>query len=320
MREFISEDDPRVIVALKDNEDGVVIESPMDMDLIQSVDFFTPIVNDPYKFGEIAAANALSDIYAMGGEPYSVMNIVCFPIKDLDVEVLRQILRGGYAKIKESGALLAGGDSVEDKEIKYGLSLTGVVKRRHIATNAGARPGDVLIITKPIGTGILATALKAKWERYEEIEEDIYRWAARLNNVGAEAIRKFGIRGATDVTGFGLGGHILEMARASKVEVELWADKIPLMDRVKELASMGLIPAGSHLNRRFCEKVIRIKKDIDPVLVDIIFDAQTSGGLILSVHPDIKEKVKSYLVERGDMAEEIGRVKILHDCCYLSIV
>ncbi len=171
-------------------------------------------MNDPYAFGQIAAANAMSDIYAMGGEPYSAMNIVCFPTKEMDLNILIEILKGGYHKILEAGAVLAGGHSVEDREIKYGLSVTGVVKREHIATNSGARVGDFLVLTKPIGTGILATAIKAKWEGYEEIEKEVYYWTSKLNKGPGEVIRKFNIKGATDITGFGLGGHLLEMAKA----------------------------------------------------------------------------------------------------------
>ncbi len=320
MMEFTPQEDERLIISMEHNEDGVVLESPEGFDLIQSIDFFTPIVNDPYKFGEIAVSNALSDVYAMGGKPYSVMNIVCFPVKDMDINILRQILRGGFAKIKESGAILAGGHSVEDPEIKYGLSVTGIVKREHIATNGGVKQGDILLLTKPIGIGILATALKAKWEGYEKMEHEIYKWTSRLNNVGAEAIQRFGIKGATDVTGFGLGGHLLEMARASGVEIELWSSKIPILKGAKELASMGLVPVGSHLNKTFCKRFLKVGNNIDPILVDIIFDAQTSGGLILSVSPELKDEIKSYLEHRGEIAYEIGMARDFHGKYFLTIV
>ena len=173
--------------------------------LVQTLDFLTPIVNNPYWFGQIAAANSLSDVYAMGGEPYTAMNIVCFPIQTMGKEVLRRILEGGMDKIRESGAVMAGGHSVKDTEIKYGLSVTGIVDPAAFASNRGLRPGDHLLLTKPIGTGVLATALKADFGDSAKIEELIYRWAGRLNKAGGAVIQKLGLKGATDVTGFGLG-------------------------------------------------------------------------------------------------------------------
>lgn len=311
--------DDRVIVPTDNFEDAAVLKNPEGMELIQSVDFFTPIVNDPFKFGEIAAANSLSDIYAMGGEPYSAMNIVCFPAKKMDTNVLVDILKGGYKKIKESGAVLAGGHTVEDDEIKYGLAVTGVIKKEHIAQNSKAAVGDILILTKPIGTGILATAVKAKWENHKELENEVYLWASRLNKYGAQAIRKFQIKGATDITGFGLGGHLLEMARASNREIELWSHKIPIMKMAYELASIGLVPEGSHLNKQFCKKHVEISPSIDPVLIDIIFDAQTSGGLVLSVPENIVQDVENFLKENGDLGSIIGVVKERKTEVYLRI-
>ena len=304
---------------MQDNEDGIVLKNPEGMELIQTVDFFTPIVNNPYFFGQIAAANAMSDVYAMGGEPYSAMNIVCFPTKEMDLSILIEILKGGYFKVLEAGAILAGGHSVEDKEIKYGLAVTGIVKKEHIATNKGAKIGDFLVLTKPLGTGILATALKAKWDGYKEIEELVYFWASRLNKVAGEVIRKFNIKGATDITGFGLGGHLLEMAKASYVQIEVWSNKIPVLERVREFVQMGLVPEGSYANRKFCEKMVEISSDVDPILIDIIFDAQTSGGMVLSVPEDRLNDVRRYLNDHGEMAAVIGQVRPCREEVFLKI-
>lgn len=276
--------------------------------MVQTVDFLTPVVNDPYLFGRIAAANALSDVYAMGGEPWSAMNIVCFPVKNLPKEMLRDALQGGYDAILEAGAVLAGGHSVEDEEFKYGLAVTGCINPDHMATNRGLRAGDRLLLTKPIGTGVLATAVKGRWENSAELEACLGRWAGRLNKAGGEAIQTFGLLGATDVTGFGLGGHVLEMARASKVGVELTLADVPIMDGALDLAGMGLVPAGSFANKNFCSSQVAVAHGLDAVRVDLVFDAQTSGGLVLAVPEERVEAVQAFLRERGDMAACIGRV------------
>ncbi len=276
--------------------------------LVQTVDFFTPIANDPFRFGQIAAANALSDVYAMGGEPLAAMNIVCFPIKVMDKSVLRDIILGGLDKVREAGAVLAGGHSVEDNEIKYGLAVSGVVDPNHFAVNAGLRPGDELLLTKPLGTGILATAVKGDWQDADAMEDDLWRVTSRLNAVGGAVIRELGLKAATDVTGFGLGGHVLEMAGASKVVCELHLEAMPLLPRVMDLAGMGMIPAGSFANKGFCAKSVRVADGADPLLVDIAFDAQTSGGLVLAVPPDLVDRAVAMLEAGGDMAARIGRV------------
>ena len=275
---------------------------------MQTLDFLTPIVNNPHWFGQIAAANSLSDVYAMGGEPYTAMNIVCFPIQTMGRDVLRQILEGGLEKIRESGAVMAGGHSVKDNEIKYGLSVTGIVDPASFASNRGLRPGDQLLLTKPIGTGVLATALKAGFGDTAKIEELIFRWASRLNRAGAEVIRALGLKGATDVTGFGLGGHTLELAKASGVAVELWLDRIPFMPEAIELAGQGMFPGGSAANKTYCHSLVSLPPQADPVLVDLVFDAQTSGGLILSVPEAKLAQARDMLLEAGDLAEHIGQV------------
>lgn len=308
MAELNIPSDPRVLVGTKDCEDAAVLTFPSGRALVQTLDFFTPIVNDPYRFGQIAAANALSDVYAMGGEPYCAMNIVCFPIKQVPKAVLASILKGGMDKISEAGAMLVGGHSLEDDEIKYGLSVSGTVDPGRVASNRGLRAGDILVLTKPLGTGILATAIKGAWDGAEKMEEDLYRWAARLNAVGSEAIRKFDIIGATDVTGFGLGGHLLEMARASDVSVRIDAHAVPVLESVLELAAMGLVPGGSFANKAFCRHSVVVHDGVEPVLPDLIFDAQTSGGLILSVPPDRLKDLLDFLEARGELGSTIGSV------------
>jgi selenide,water dikinase len=300
--------DPRVLVGSSGNEDAAVVRFPSGCALVQTVDFLTPLVNDPWRFGQIAAANALSDVYAMGGEPLAAMNIVCFPAKTLDKGILKAILRGGLDKIQEAGAVLAGGHSVEDPEIKYGLSVSGVVEEGRVATNAGLAPGDQLLLTKPIGTGVLATALKGNFGDAQALEDEIYRWAGRLNRAGAALIRDLGLKAATDVTGFGLGGHLLEMAGASKMVVELWVDKVPLLDGALDLAGMGMLPAGSFANKGFCSRAVSVAEGLDPVRSDLMFDAQTSGGLVLAVPESLLDQARAALLAAGDLAAHIGRV------------
>lgn len=223
--------------------------------LVQSVDVLTPVVNDAFAFGRIAAANALSDIYAMGGEPWSAMNVAFFPpaLAEDDPEgLLTSILRGGLDAMNEAGAVLAGGHTVQDEELKYGLAVTGVIDPEHLARNDGLKPGQVLLLTKPLGTGVLSTAVKAGWDGAAASEANLVRWCGRLNSVGGTVIRELRLSAATDITGFGLGGHALEMALASHVCVRLVATALPLLPRALEYARDGLIPAGSHRNRTHC--------------------------------------------------------------------
>lgn len=299
--------DPRLLTASAVNEDAAVVRLPNGQGLVQTVDFFTPIVNDPVKFGRIAAANALSDIYAMGGTPLCAMNIVCFPAKTMDAAILTAILRGGLEAVGEAGAVPAGGHSVEDPEIKYGLAVSGLVEAEGFAANTGLSPGDVLVLTKPIGTGVLATALKAGFGDAGELEELIFRWAGRLNAVGGRVIRELGLRAATDVTGFGLGGHILEMAKASGVAVELRLADVPFMPEAVDLAGCGMLPAGSFANKTFCSRAVSIAAGLDPILCDLAFDAQTSGGLVLAVPEAKLAAARTMLTDAGDLAAVIGR-------------
>lgn len=298
----------RVIVGTRHNEDAAVVRLPGGQSIVQTLDFFTPIVNDPYRFGRIAAANALSDVYAMGGEPWCAMNIVCFPVKRLPESILADILRGGSDAMREAGAALVGGHSVEDDEIKYGLSVTGLIDPEVIASNAGLRPGDRLLLTKPLGTGILATAVKANWPGCDAHEEELFRWAARLNKGAGQVIRELRLKAATDVTGFGLGGHCLEMAGASGVTVALDIAALPVLPGVLELASMGLVPEGSHANRAYCHKYVHAEPGVSPELADVAFDAQTSGGMVLAVPPDQVGRATALLAETGDPAYPVGEV------------
>lgn len=293
---------------MEGNEDAAVVSFPGGKALVQTVDFFTPIVNDPYWFGQIAAANSLSDVFSMGGAPWAAMNIVCFPIKTMPREILRGILEGGRDKILEAGAVLAGGHSVEDDEIKYGLAVSGVVDPEHVATNKGLKPGDQLLLTKPLGTGVLATALKANWPGGEELEALIYKWSGRLNDKAGQVIQRLDLKAATDVTGFGLGGHLLEMLDASKAHAEIWLESVPFIPQALELASMGLIPAGSYANRDFCKKIFQADEGVDPIRSDLIFDAQTSGGLILAVPEEQLAEAVAMLEDSGDMAAHVGQI------------
>lgn len=276
--------------------------------MIQTVDFFTPIVNDPYRFGQIAAANALSDVYAMGGEPYAAMNIVCFPVKCMPLDILKDILRGGLSKVAEAGAAMAGGHSVDDQELKYGLSVSGLADPGLFASNRGLRPGDRLLLTKPIGTGVLATAVKGRHADSLRLEEIIWKVASRLNSAPGRVVRELGLSAATDITGFGLGGHALEMSKASGLAVELAAQEIPFIPEAADLARLGFIPGGSHANRRYFAGSVDVGPTVDGIFADLIFDAQTSGGMLLAVPADKVEEASAMLIESGDMAREVGFV------------
>lgn len=282
--------------------------------LVQTVDILSPIGNDPYVFGQIAAANALSDVYAMGGEPWCAMNIAFFPAgpdaeaEGMTLDVLAQILRGGSDKVHEAGAVPAGGHTVEDREPKYGLSVSGVIDPAHVASNRGLCPGDRLLLTKPLGTGILSTVVKAQWDGWEEAEAEFCRWAARLNRGGGYVIRELQLQAATDITGFGLGGHAMEMARASRVTVRLYAQSIPLMNRVLDYAGDGLVPGGSLANKRFYACGCEVAEDVSALLVSAVFDAQTSGGLLLAVPEKKLDRALALLAEQGEGAWQVGEV------------
>lgn len=286
------------------SDDAGIYRLTDEIALIQTLDFFTPIVNNPYDFGRIAAANSLSDVYAMGGKPLTAMNIVCFPIKEMDKSILRSILEGGLEVIHKAGAILVGGHSVEDPELKYGLSVTGVVHPEKFLTNAGAKAGDLLVLTKPLGTGVLATALKGKMLE-NTTTSVITELMATLNKDASEVMVEIGVNACTDITGFGLLGHALEMSVASKVCFRIYADKVPIIPEAQTFATMGMVPAGSFSNQKYCSKHLEIKPSIDPILLDLLSDAQTSGGLLISIPLEKADLLVHKLKEKGTPAANI---------------
>ena len=300
--------DGRLLAGKAYREDAAVLRVPPGKALVQSVDVLAPLVNDPSRFGAIAAANALSDIYAMGGEPWCALNIAFFPTDCLDLKILRDMAQGGLEKLREAGALLVGGHTVDDAEIRCGFSVTGIVDADAIAANDALRPGDILLLTKPLGTGVLAAALKAKWDGWEESEEELWRWCSRLNRGGARVIRELGLKAATDVTGFGLGGHLLEMARASGVSMRVELDSLPLLPRAAEYAQNGLIPAASHANRKYYRPWTRTRAPVDETREILLFDAQSSGGLVLAAPADTLGRTEELLAAQGEAFWRIGAV------------
>lgn len=289
------------------NEDAAVILPQPGKALVQSVDFLCPVVNDPFRFGQIAAANSLSDIYAMGGVPLSALNLLCFPFCTLDKRHAKAILDGGLSILNEAGCLLLGGHSVDDPIIKFGLSVTGLVDPHRILKNGAVCPGDYLVLTKALGTGILATALKARWPGSETAEDVIWRTCARLNRDAAQAASRMGLLAATDITGFGLAGHLLEMAEASGVHLRLDASAIPLLPQVADLSRQGLVPAGTHANRLYYGSRTRMDPSVPPHVADAVFDAQTSGGLVIAAAPAAVAELCARLTDAGDLAAVIGQ-------------
>ena len=269
-----------MLVGTATADDAGVYRVSEELALIQTVDFFTPIVDDPYDFGRIAAANSLSDIYAMGGEPKTAMNIVAFPLDKMEKNVLREILAGGIEKIKEAEAVLLGGHSIEDEEIKYGLSVTGFVHPEKILANQGLRPGDCLVLSKPLGTGIIATAIKGGLASVQTVTQ-VTELMATLNKKAAEIMQDFAISACTDVTGFGLLGHLAEMISGTGLGVRLDSDSVPVLSEALDFAAMGFVPVGAYKNRQYRQEMITAAEDFSPVLRDILFDPQTSGGLLI---------------------------------------
>ena len=274
--------------------------------MIQTLDFFTPVVDDPYLFGQIAAANALSDVYAMGGVPKLALNIVCFP-NCLDVEILGEILRGGADKVKEAGAVLAGGHSVQDDEPKYGLSVTGLVHPDRVYKNSGCRPGDILILTKQIGSGVVNTAVKAQMAS-EEAALESARVMASLNRKAGEAAAAHTIHACTDVTGFGLLGHCAEMAKAGDVTLDISVRDIAYMKDAMDHARMGLVPAGAYRNRDYAQPGVKVCAEIPLALQDIFYDPQTSGGLLIALPAEAAGACLAEMQARIPQAARIGYV------------
>lgn len=288
----------KLLVGLDTSDDAAVYKLDDEKALIQTLDFFTPIVDDPYMFGRIAASNSLSDVYAMGGEPIIALNIVGFP-NCLDVNILGEILKGGADKVKEAGALLVGGHSVQDDEPKYGLSVTGLVHPDKVLDNASAKPGDVLILTKPIGTGIINTAIKGELVDDETIKKAIHVMEY-LNKYAAEGFNLVDINSCTDITGFGLLGHVYEMSSGSGVSIKLNSKDIPILPGVLENAKMGIVPAGTYKNQHHVGENVEFASNIGLEMIDTLFDPQTSGGLLLSMKPDQAEIYLKFLEENLD--------------------
>ena len=274
--------DENVIVGLDRADDAGVYKISDELALIQTVDFFTPIVDDPYWFGQIAAANALSDVYAMGGTPKTAMNLVAFPVKQMEMAVLRQIIQGGLDKLTEAEVVLIGGHSIEDRELKYGLSVTGFVHPARVLTKRNLRPGDRLVLTKPLGSGIVNTAIKAGMASVD-LTARVTRLMASLNRDAARIMSNFDVNACTDVTGFGLLGHLAEMVCGSGMGARVFSEQVPVIPEALEFASMGLIPAGAYKNREFRASMIGFAETVARSRQDALFDPQTSGGLLISL-------------------------------------
>jgi selenide, water dikinase len=273
---------PNLLVGMERVEDAGVYKISDEIAIVQTVDFFTPIVDDPYTFGQIAAANALSDVYAIGGKPITAMNVVCFPVQSMDISVLREVLLGGIEKIREADAVLLGGHSVDDAEIKYGLSVTGTINPVKIMRKENSKAGDRLVLTKPIGTGIISTAIKGEMAS-ENASKAIIESMAALNRKASEVMLEVGVNACTDITGFGLLGHASEMIENTDKGIEIYAGSVPIFKETYELAEMGMIPAGLYRNREHRKSFIDFEENIDEITMDILFDPQTSGGLLISV-------------------------------------
>ena len=302
---LVPSEDPRLIVGRETFDDAGVFRLSDDLALVQTVDFFPPIVDDPFTYGRVAAANALSDVYAMGGEPLTALNIVAFPIKQLPLEVLTEILRGGQAAVQEAGAVIVGGHTVEDEELKYGLSVTGRVDPRSILTNAGARVGDRLLLTKPIGSGLISTAFK-KWRSKmpADVETRMIEVMTTLNRDAARAAVALGLSCATDVTGFGLLGHASHVARASHVGLRITVDRVPVLDGAGQAYERGARTAGGERNTDYLKPLVDWGVGRTAFERALLVDPQTSGGLLVAAAPDLAAEY----VQRVPGAAEIGVV------------
>lgn len=298
--------DPNLLVGFDRSDDASVYKISDDLALVQTVDFFPPIADDPYLFGQIAATNALSDVYAMGGEPKLALNLMCVP-QDMPQESVHAMLRGGYDKVYEAGCLITGGHSIFDDEPKYGLAVTGFVHPDHVLTNCGAQPGDVLLFTKPLGLGVLTTAHKAGLAS-EAGMKLAYTLMTTLNKSARDAMVKYRVHACTDVTGFGFLGHLLEMVQGSGVAAEIKVDQLQLIPEALELASMGILPEGMYRNRTFAQEAV------DPGVVslarqDLLYDPQTAGGLLMAVHPDDATALLRDLSATVPAAQQVGIIR-----------
>ncbi len=292
-------------------DDAAVYQVTDDIALIQTVDFFPPMLDDPYLFGQVAAANALSDIYAMGGTPKLAMNLLCFPQGKLPQQDVAEILRGGAEKVREAGALLCGGHTIEDPEPKYGLCVTGFAHPERILKNSAAQVGDLLVLTKPLGSGILSTAAKAELISQPQIKAMVDTMT-QLNAAAASVMMKYPVHAATDVTGFGLVGHAAEMARGSGVSIQLFSREVPLMDGALAMAREGIVPGGARRNQAYLEPSTSIAKTVPDALADVLFDPQTSGGLLISLPASCAQALLEELLPHCPHARIVGEVQTLN--------
>lgn len=299
---------PDLLVGFNKADDAGVFRINENQALVQTLDFFPPIVDDPYHFGRIAAANALSDVYAMGGRPITALNIVAFPTGDLPAEYLTEILRGGGEKVEEAGAVVVGGHSIKDKELKFGVSVTGLVHPDRIITNSGAKEGDVLFLTKPLGTGLITTGIKRQIVD-DDLVAIVIETMAMLNRIASEQMVKYGASAATDITGYGLLGHTYEMASGSGITISLSADQLPLLPQALELAEKGMIPGGANANRDYLTGKVFIESSVDRNLVHVMFDPQTSGGLLIAIDQARADEFKRELIVRKIPAHVVGQVE-----------
>jgi selenide,water dikinase len=289
---------PNLLVGIERADDAGVYKVRDDLALVQTVDFFTPIVDDPYTFGQVAAANALSDIYAMGATPITAMNLVAFPIKEMAIEVLREVLRGGLDKMREAEVVLVGGHSIEDQELKYGLAVTGLVHPDAVVTNTGAQVGDRIILTKPLGTGIITTAQKGGQAAPRALRQAI-EVMITLNRRAAEVMKGFHVHACTDITGFGRLGHLCEMLGGGGIGIKISVDAIPILPKAEEYARQGFVPGGAYRNKAFYAPKVQKKNDVPAWLLDILYDPQTSGGLVMAVADEDAEGIMRFLHEVG---------------------
>jgi selenide,water dikinase len=301
-------DDPALLVGADTLDDAAIYRLSDEIALVQTVDFFTPVVDDPYDFGRIAAANAFSDVYAMGGRPLTALNIVCFPSDTLPLEYLGRILQGGAETARLAGATIVGGHTIDDPEPKYGLAVTGVLRPGDELTNAAAAPGDALVLTKPLGTGIIATAIKQGTASQQAIAAATASMTA-LNRAGADVARANGVQALTDISGFGLLGHLSEICRASGVTAEIWFDRLPLLPEVEGLARRGVVPGGTKRNLEYVENWTSFDPALEPWERLLCADAQTSGGLLLAVRAErVPQVLRDLSGLHTSAAAVIGRI------------
>ena len=299
--------DPNLLVGFDKADDAGVYRLRDDLALVQTLDFFTPIVDDPFDYGRIAALNSINDVWAMGGTPITAMAITCFPKKGVDFSILGEIMRGGLSILTQNKVALVGGHSVDNEQIMFGYSVTGVINPNHVATNAGAKPGDVIILTKPIGTGVISTGIKWAKAAPAIVEESVATMLTPGKDA-AEAIAKFDVKAATDVTGFALLGHTWEMACASDVTIEIDSARVPLINGALELARAGMLTSGDKTNREYVGKDIEVSSAVDPNLLKLFYDPQTAGGLLLAIPEDKADDLVRNLRGNYLRAEIIGRV------------